>query len=167
MEIHVRNVESRDAEALVGILNPIIESGRYSALDTTYTIDEEIEFIAAFPARGIFHVAVRMDDECVVGMQTLEPFATYTHAFDHVGIIGTYVALDERRSGIARRLFSATFERACAMGYEKIFTYVRADNDAALAAYASQGFRVVGTAERHARIHGRYIDEVMIERFLP
>ena len=166
MELRIREAVIGDAEPLIGILNPIIESGRYSALDTTYTVDEERAFIRAFPSRGIFLVAESETDGRIVGMQSLEPFATFTHAFDHVGVIGTYVALDGRRSGIARRLFESMFAVAPSKGYEKIFTYVRADNAAALAAYRSQGFRVVGTAERHAKIRGQYVDEVLIERFL-
>jgi RimJ/RimL family protein N-acetyltransferase len=37
---------------------------------------------------------------------------------------------------------------------------------AALATYLNQGFRVVGTAQRHARINDKYVDEIMIEMFL-
>jgi RimJ/RimL family protein N-acetyltransferase len=96
----------------------------------------------------------------------MEPFAGYTRAFDHVGVLGTYVAADSRRQGVAPRLFEATFGAALAKGYEKIFTYVRADNDAALRVYLRQGFRVVGTARRHARLGGRYIDEIVIEKML-
>ena len=88
----------------------------------------------------------------------------FTHAFDHVGVIGTYVDLDRRRQGIASRLFAATFVAARQKGYEKFFSYVRADNDAGLQTYLRQGFRVVGTAERQAKIDGRYIDEMLIER---
>jgi ribosomal protein S18 acetylase RimI-like enzyme len=81
-------------------------------------------------------------------------------------VIGTYVSLERRRQGIARALFRATFERAVAKGYEKLFTFVRADNPAALQTYVGQGFRVVGTAARHAKVRGTYVDEIMIERFL-
>lgn len=51
-------------------------------------------------------------------------------------------------------------------GYEKIFTFIRADNPAALASYAKQGFRVVGTAQRQAKINGRYVDEIIVEKLL-
>ena len=44
--------------------------------------------------------------------------------------------------------------------------FVRADNPTALATYMSQGFRVVGTAQKQTKIGGGYIDEVIIERFL-
>jgi hypothetical protein len=43
---------------------------------------------------------------------------------------------------------------------------VRADNPVALQFYLNLGFRVVGTAERQARIGSTYVDEVFIEKFL-
>jgi RimJ/RimL family protein N-acetyltransferase len=115
--------------------------------------------------RGLFHVALHGNR--IVGFQNVEPFATYTHAFDHVGVIGTYVDLDLRRRGIAARLFAATFAAAPGRGYEKLFAFVRADNPAALAAYRRHGFAVIGTARKHARIGGRYVDEIMIEAAVP
>lgn len=166
MELSVRDVESDDAQAVLGILNPIIEAQIYTALDTPFSIEEERDFIAGFPRRGIWKVAVRQADRKLVGFQITEPFATYTKAFDHVGIIGTFVELNQRRQGIARRLFEATFEEARRAGYEKLFAFVRADNPAALQTYLGQGFMVIGTAKDHAKIDGRYIDEILIERLL-
>lgn len=166
IDVVVREARSGDAEAIVGILNPIIEAGRYTALDTPVTAEAEREYIAKFPARGIFHVVESRQGGALVGFQTMEPFATYTRAFDHVGIIATFVDLAQRHKGIGKRLFEATFDAARRKGYEKVFTYVRADNPAALAAYRQQGFRTVGTAQRQARIRGQYIDEIVIEMFL-
>lgn len=161
VSIVIRAALSADAAAIAGILNPIIAAGRYTALDTPYSIEQERAFIERFPPRGIFHVAVH--DNRITGFQTVEPFASYTRAFDHVGVIGTFVDLARRRQGIASHLFAATFAAAPAKGYEKFFAFVRADNLVALHAYRRQGFEVIGTARRHARIGGRYVDEVMIE----
>jgi ribosomal protein S18 acetylase RimI-like enzyme len=97
----------------------------------------------------------------------MEPFANYSRAFDHVGVLGTYVAEDYRRKGVARRLFLAAFAAARERGYEKIFTFVRADNQAALQTYLAQGFSIIGTAKMHAKLNGRYIDEILIEKLLP
>ena len=164
--IAIRHATSDDAEAIARILNTIIEARVYTALDTPFTVEQERVFIERFPSRGVFHVAVDTSDGRVVGFQNVEPFATYTHAFDHVAVIGTYVDLDRRRQGIASRLFDRTFLVARVKGYEKLFAFVRADNPGALATYLRQGFVVIGTARQHARIDGRYIDEVMIERAL-
>jgi ribosomal protein S18 acetylase RimI-like enzyme len=78
----------------------------------------------------------------------------------------SFVDLSHQRRGIARHLFAATFAAAPRLGYEKIFTYVRADNPAALATYVSQGFQIIGTAKRHAKVKGQYVDEFIVERLL-
>ena len=166
MELAVRDVAPGDAEAIVGILNPIVEARIYTALSEPFSVAAEQDYIAQFPTRGVWKVAVRRDDDRIVGFQVLEPFASYTRAFDHVATIGTYVELAQRRRGIATALFDATFDAARQKGYEKLFTFVRSDNADALAAYRARGFRVLGTARRHAKIDGRYIDEVFIERSL-
>lgn len=130
------------------------------------SLEAERDSIVKFPARGVWKVALQASDGRVVGFQVLEPFGPYTKAFDHVGTLGTYVSLQLRRRGIAKVLFAATFEAARQKGYEKIVTFVRADNPAALATYRAHGFVVVGTARKHAKIDGRYIDEILIEKAL-
>jgi L-amino acid N-acyltransferase YncA len=166
VELSVRDVEPADAAGLVRVLNPIIEARRYTVLDTPVNVETEFDYIIDFPDRGIWKVAVREPDRSIVGFQVLEPYASYTRAFDHVGTLGTYVDLELRRQGIARRLFAATFDAAREKGYEKIFTFVRADNPAALQAYLVHGFVVVGNAKRQAKIDGQYIDEILIEKWL-
>jgi L-amino acid N-acyltransferase YncA len=164
--VDIRRATPDDAAGIVAVLNPIIAAGVYTILDTPFTVDEEREFIRRFPERGIFNVAVAAGDGAIAGFQLLEPLLSYTHSCDHVATIGTFVSLALRRQGIASELFRATLAAAVEKGYEKLFTFVRADNPAALETYVNQGFRVVGTAARHAKINGVYIDEIMIERFL-
>jgi L-amino acid N-acyltransferase YncA len=166
MDLLIREARPSDAEGIVRVLNPIIEAGLYTVLDTSLTVEEEREFITRFPRRGVFHVAQRRHDQTIVGFQNVAPFADYTHAFDHVGVLATYVDLSLRRQGISKQLFPATLDAAKRNGFEKIFTFIRADNPAALAAYLHQGFRIIGTAQRQARVHGKYVDEIMVERFL-
>ncbi|MBS1788321.1 MAG: GNAT family N-acetyltransferase [Acidobacteria bacterium] len=166
MNLLIRQARPEDAEAIVSIFNPIIETGKYTVFDAPFTVEAEREYISNLPTRGIFHVAVKQEDQKVVGFQSLEPFATYTQAFAHVGVVGTYVDLAERRQGIAGQMFAVMFEAARLKGYEKIFTFIRADNPAALATYRRQGFQIVGTARQQAKINGNYIDEIMVEKFL-
>ncbi len=166
MELLIRDAEPDDAEAITRILNPIIEARVYTAFDTVFSVEAERTYIANLPERGIWKVAVRQSDNTPVGFQIAEPFATYTRAFDHVATIGTYVQLGVRRQGIATRLFAETFAAARRESFDKIFTFVRADNSAALETYLRHGFLVIGTALRQAKIDGRYVDEVLIEKWL-
>jgi L-amino acid N-acyltransferase YncA len=169
MNLHgmlIRDVTADDAEGVVGILNPIIAARIYTVFETTFTVEEERAYICKFPSRGVWKVAVREGDSQIIGFQVMEPFGPYTRAFDHVGTLGTYVALDQRRMGVAKALFAATLSTAREKGFEKVFTFVRADNPAALACYMSEGFTVIGTAVRHVKIDGHYIDEVLVEKAL-
>lgn len=160
----IRDATENDAQGIVGVLNPIIDARVYTVFDTPLTLDAERAYLERFPARGIWKVAV--EDADIAGFQIVEPFASYTTAFDHVGTIATYVRLDLRNRGIAAQLFNATFAAAPAKGYQKFFTFVRADNAVALHTYRRHGFSVVGTASRQAYIDGNYIDEILIEKHL-
>ena len=165
MNILVRNARVDDANSIVQVLNPIIETRANSVFTKSFTEQEERDFVAQFPKRGVFHVAVGVD-QSIVGFQTVEPFANYTSGFDHVGIIGTFVSIHFQKQGVGKILFQATFQAARGKGFEKLFAYVRADNVAGLKAYFGQGFTQVGIAKNHAKIDGMYIDEVIIERRL-
>ncbi|EOA8957373.1 N-acetyltransferase family protein [Vibrio harveyi] len=171
MKVIVKNAQKQHAQGITEVLNPIIEEGLYTILDTTFTTEEEESFIESFPEMGVFNVALNLIDESeeegtVLGFQNVEPFTSYTKAFAHVGIIGTFVDAKYRRQGVASALFTATFADAKSKGYEKLFAYVREDNPNALATYLKHGFEVVGTAKKHAKINGQYINEVLIEKFL-
>jgi len=166
MEILIREAKPDDAAGIVAVFNPIIEARSFTLFDTPFSVEAERSYIEGLTPRDIFHVAIRTSDAAVVGFQSMSSFASYTHALDHVGVIGTYVDLGSRRQGIAKSLFPATFEAARRKGYEKIFTYILADNPAALATYQKHGFRIVGRAERHANLRGRYVDVIIVERLL-
>ncbi|MEZ5124756.1 MAG: GNAT family N-acetyltransferase [Thermoleophilia bacterium] len=166
MDLVIREARPGDAAAAIAILNPIIAAGSYVVFDAPLGEVEERRYIESLPPRALFLVAERADDGVIVGLQSVEPFAAHASAFDHVGVIGTYVDLDNLRRGIARRLFDATFVLARRRGFKKLFTYIRVDNSAALAAYTWHGFSIVGRAERHAKIGVRYIDEIIVERWL-
>lgn len=144
----------------------MIKAGIYTVLDQPITLPAEKMFIANFPKQGIFLVAESGKDKRIVGFQVLEPYGKYSKAFNHVATLGTYVELSKRRQGIGTDLSKATFKAAINKGYEKLFTYVRRDNPSALNFYQKLGFRIVGIAKKQARFGNKYVDEVIIEKFL-
>ena len=56
--------------------------------------------------------------------------------------------------GASGRRSRGQFAAALALGYDKIFTDLRADNLDSLAYHLALGFTVVGAARRHARVDG-------------
>jgi L-amino acid N-acyltransferase YncA len=165
-DIGIRPASADDAAGIAEVLNEVIVGGRHSMLDTPFTVQGEREYIEALPERAFIHVAETPEDG-IVALQTMEPWSGFmTHEFDHVATMGTWVTASLRRRGVGARLAQASFAAARALGYEKVLTELRADNLESLAYHVSLGFAVVGTARRHARLHGRDIDVIFIERFL-
>ncbi len=147
------------------MLNAIIEEGRHSLLDTPFSVADERAFIEALPARAFLHVAEA--GGAIVGVQTVEPWSSFaSHECDHVATMGTWVGKAWRRRGVGRLLAQASFAAARSLGYEKVFTDLRSDNPGSLAFHLGLGFTVVGAARRQARVAGRDVDVVFIERFL-
>ena len=166
MEFSIRTAREDDAESIVELLNPIIQAGTYTIMDEQISVNDQIDFIRGFPKRGVFNVAVCNDSHQVLGLQDVQPISTEVNAFKHVGEISTFVLLTSHRKVIGRTLSQATFQATKELGFKKICATVRADNPPAVAFYQSQGFRVIGTAQKHAFVRGKYIDEVFMEKFI-
>lgn len=163
-EVLVRVATCDDALSVINIFNPIINEGRFTVFSDPFTEEQEREFIKNLHPRGVFHVAE--EGGRVIAFQVIEPFAPYSRAFDHTAIIGTYVAEGVRGRGVSKILFQHTLEKAKEKGFEKLIAYVRGDNPRALGAYMRQGFKIIGTAHRQAKLRGVYIDEIFIEKFI-
>jgi L-amino acid N-acyltransferase YncA len=165
MELTIRHVKESDAAAIVALLNPIIAAGIYTAMTETFSAADQLDFIRNFPQRGIYHIALDGDHQNALGIQDVMPISA-SKVFRYVGEISTFVALDAHRRGVGQSLCRATFSAAKELGYLKLHATVRGDNPQALAFYQSQGFELIGVAQKHAWLHGRYIDEVLLEKFL-
>ena len=164
--VSIRRSEPDDAAGVAAVLNGVIRGGSPTLLDTTFSVEEERAYIENLPARSFLHVA-ETPDGGVVGFQTVIPWSTFvTTAFDHVATMGTYVDAGHRRRGVGAALARSSFAAARALGYDKVFTDLRADNLDSLAYHLALGFAVVGTARRHARTGGGDVDVLFIERFL-
>jgi len=155
-----------DAQSIVGLMNPIIQTGKYTVMDEQLSVEDQLEFIHQFPERGVYHVAVSNDSQKVLGTQDVLPISTSESALKHVGEIATFVSLTAHRQGIGRSLNQATFRAAKERGFKKIIATIRVDNPIALAFYQNHNFEIIGTAKKHAFVASKYVDEVIAEKFL-
>jgi L-amino acid N-acyltransferase YncA len=159
----IRRATPDDAAGVADVINQAIADGSPTLLDTSFSEEDERAYIAGLPARGFIHVA-ELPGEGIVGAQTVTMEAAYPSTLlDHVATMGTWVAPNYRRRGVGRRLAEESFAAAPAAGFEKIFTDIRADNLASLGFHLSLGFRVVGTAMRHAKVGLHYVDVWLVE----
>ena len=147
---------------MADVLNNVITAGRYTALTGHWTGEMELAFLQGFlgPRSQIFVAKI---GGRIVGLQSVEPFVSYTSTMAHVAHCGTYVHADFRGRGIGKQLAAVTFDFARSHGYEKVVIYVLADNEGGLAYYRSLGFEPLGVLKRQTKIGDVYHDEVFME----
>ena len=161
--VDVRKATVEDAGAIATIINGVVDEGGLTSL-RRFTEGEEREFIASLDEREAIFVAER--DDVVVGFQGLSRFARWSDSMAHVGNVLTMVVPEHRGSGVGRALAGRTFAFARWNRYEKVSTYIIADNEAALAYYESLGFTRVGLWKDQVLLEDGYHDDVIVEKFL-
>ncbi len=165
MDVTIRQATVSDAQSVLDVINSIIEEGGLTSLYPALTLEQEEAFIEGLGPRSAMLLA-QVGNE-ILGVQTIEPFAPYTRAMDHVAIMGTWVYRNFRRQGAGSQLFAEAMRFARRQGFEKIIVYVRVGNAMGQAFYRKMGFIPKMMLERQVKIGGSYDDEVWMEYFLP
>jgi ribosomal protein S18 acetylase RimI-like enzyme len=102
----------------------------------------------------------------VIGYAGLtQPSALPSH--EHVlELGGLAVDPDRQRNGAGRRLVEAIVELARGHGARKLSLRVLGHNTAARQLYAKCGFVTEGTLKAEFLLNGRYVDDVLMARYL-
>lgn len=86
---------------------------------------------------------------------------------DHVlEVKGLTVDAAHRRRGVGRALMHAAIERARAAGARKLMLRVLGHNAGARELYAACGFEIEGVLREFFHLDGRYVDDVLMARWL-
>lgn len=84
-----------------------------------------------------------------------------------IGEFSFYIDRDARGKGVGQTILKALIDEAEKLGYWKLLSRVFPFNHASLNACKKQGFREVGTYEKHAKLDDKWLDVVIIERMIP
>jgi L-amino acid N-acyltransferase YncA len=106
------------------------------------------------------------ENESVVGWAAL---SAYRERACYAGIAEFSIYLDRRARGQGRGtpLLEALIDAARVRGYWKLVSRVFPFNAASRALCRRCGFREAGLYEKHARLDGRWLDVVIVERLIP
>ena len=137
----------------------------HSAIDRSWSVEQEASYIRSLSARESLHVAV---DELqgIAGFQSLDLWSPLLPSMAHVGQLGTFLLPEWRGQGAGRQLWNATQAFAREHGYRKLAIQVRSTNTGAQAFYRTLGFAECGRLTRQVVIDGVEDDEVLMECFL-
>ena len=162
-EIVIRPATEGDAEAIATIYNQGIED-RIATLETELrTRDERRQWVAA---RGPRHpVIVAEAGGRVVGWGSLNVFNP-RKAYDYVVDFSVYVERAWRGKGVGSRLLTRLIELARELRYHKLVLSAFPSNAGGMALYQKLGFRTVGIYKEQGKLDGKWVDTIIMEKFL-
>jgi L-amino acid N-acyltransferase YncA len=161
---HIRTASVDDAAAIADIYNQGIED-RVATYETRRRSAEDqrtwLQTIAdRYPA-----VVAQVDGE-IIGWAGVGPYRD-RECYRGVGEFSMYVRRDWRRRGVGDLLLAGLISEAERLGLWKLLSRIFPFNEASRALCRKHGFREVGVYEKHARLDGRWLDVVIVERLIP
>jgi L-amino acid N-acyltransferase YncA len=159
----VRPAAISDAAAIAAIYNQGIADRSSTFESEPRTSEERGDWLAAH-GEGL-PVLVAVIGGAVVGWASVSAYSPRA-CYRGIGEASVYVDRECRGRGVGRTLLGALVVEAEARGFWKVIGRVFAFNQASLALCRRCGFREVGTHQRHARLDGRWIDVVIVERLI-
>jgi L-amino acid N-acyltransferase YncA len=162
--VQVRNATLGDAAAIAEIYNQGIED-RIATYETEPRSAEEQQAWLRAIADYYPAVVAQIDGE-IVGWAGAGPYRT-RECYRGIGEFSMYVRRDWRGCSVGDLLIAALISEAERLGLWKLLSRIFPFNAASRALCRKHGFREVGVYEKHARLDGRWLDVVIVERLIP
>ena len=163
--VTIRPVTPEDAGASVELVRAVAAEEIYLLVepDQVRTPEEQRDFLKRLhPEDDVFLVAEA--DGRVVGQ--VDAYRGRWGKTRHTAEIGIAILDGYRNLGIGRRLMQAVETWARDSGLLKLSLGVFSNNERAIHLYRSCGFELEGTRSRHLYIGERFVDELVMAKFL-
>lgn len=162
--IQIRGATTDDAAAIAEIYNQGIED-RVATYETEpRSIEDRKAWLQAIAGR--YPAVVAEIEGQIVGWAAAGPYRA-RECYRGIGEFSLYVDRAWRGRGVGDLLLSALISEAERLGLWKLLSRIFLFNEASRALCRKQGFREVGVYEKHARLDGRWLDVVIVERLIP
>lgn len=161
--ISIRPARTADAAAIADIYNQGI-TGRQATFETVLRTPDDIVATMASGGRRYPFLVAELDGNVVgwASVSAYRPRACYAG----IGEFSIYVDERARGTGVGRVLLPALIAAAEEAGFWKLVSRVFPFNTASRRLCAACGFREVGIYEKHAKLDGKWLDVVIVERLI-
>jgi len=158
--MRARPATANDAQAIAAVYNEGI-AGRTATFETRTRTAEDVR--AWFD--GKHPIVVVEEDGAIAAFAST---SSYRNRECYAGIAeaSVYVARAWRGRGAGRIALGALIESAEQAGFWKLVARIFPENQASRTLIRSQGFREVGTYEKHGKLDGVWRDVIIVERLL-
>ena len=161
--ILLRTAAAEDAASIAEIYNQGIED-RVATYETKRRSAEDQQVWLQAIAGRYPAVVAQIDGE-IIGWAGAGPYRV-RECYQGIGEFSMYVHRDWRRRGVGDLLLASLISEAERLGLWKLLSRIFPFNEASRALCRKHGFREVGVYEKHARLDGRWLDVVIVERLI-
>jgi phosphinothricin acetyltransferase len=164
MELTVRHVERRDAEALRAIYNLEVLESTVTFDIVPRSLEQQLAWIDEHRGGHPAIVAVNAENG-VAGFASLSPYRprpAYASTVEN----SIYVRRDLQGRGVGRRLLEELLSVGTAHGFHAVIGRIVGGHEASIALHAACGFELVGVEKEVGRKFGKWLDVVVMQRIL-
>jgi phosphinothricin acetyltransferase len=162
--MQIRTASLDDAAAIAEIYNQGIED-RVATYETRLRSAEDQQAWLQSVA-GRYPTVVAQINEEIVGWAGAGPYRN-RDCYRGIGEFSMYVHRDWRHRGVGDLLLAGLISEAERLGLWKLLSRIFPFNEVSRTLCGKHGFREVGVYEKHARLDGRWLDVVIVERLIP
>jgi phosphinothricin acetyltransferase len=161
--IKIRTALADDAAAIAEIYNQGIED-RVATYETKRrTAEDQRGWLQSVAGR--YPAVVAQIDAEIIGWAGAGPYRD-RECYRGIGEFSMYIRRDWRRRGVGDFLLAGLISEAERLGLWKLLSRIFPFNEASRALCRKHGFREVGVYEKHARLDGRWLDVIIVERLI-
>lgn len=160
----IRDATPNDAAAIAAIWNPVIRDTAATFNAQEKTAADIAQMITARQTDGHAFLVATLDDR-ILGFATYSQFRGgigYARTMEHTIILSPAAT----GQGTGRTLMRHLEQHARAAGAHSLFAGVSAENPAGLAFHSRAGFAEVARLQQVGHKFGRYMDLVLMQKFL-
>lgn len=164
IEVTIRQAQEDDLPGLLDAIRRALSDRTYVDGDTLAdTLESENVLLRHNELqKRVFFVATV--DEEVIGWVHIN--APELESLEHIAELTLGVVDEYRGHGIGSRLLDHGVDWALDHGFEKIYNSVPSTNDDAIEFLESRAWETEAIRDQHYKIHGEYVDEVMLGKSL-
>ncbi|NNK78222.1 MAG: N-acetyltransferase [Litoreibacter sp.] len=160
----IRSAQPEDASAIIAIWNAIIRDTAITFTTREKSPEEIVSLIAECKTENRPFVVAETAGQ-VTGFATLAPFRGgpgYARTLE----LSVHLAPDARGQGTGRALIRALEKNAAANGCHSLIAGISGENPDAVAFHERLGFREIARLPEVGRKFDRWIDLVLLQKFL-
>jgi len=164
IDVTIRQAEEDDLSGLVGSIRQALDGRSYIEGESVADIVESENVLLRHNdlEKRVFFVATVHGD--VVGWLHID--APKIEKLAHTAELTLGLVEEYRGHGIGTKLHDKGVDWALENGFEKLYNSVPSSNEGGIAFLEGHGWETEAVRERHYRVDGEYVDEVMLSKAL-